>query len=82
LAQSPFKGHVFVSRGRRGDIVKLLWFDGQGLLLLSDRLKRGRFNLPQATSGSVAPTPAQPFMLLASTNWRMPPRTQRPELAA
>ena len=30
LAQQPFSGHVFVFRGKRGDIVKLLWFDGQG----------------------------------------------------
>ena len=31
LAENPFKGHVFVFRGRRGDIIKVLWFDGQGL---------------------------------------------------
>jgi transposase len=30
LEQQPFSGHVFVFRGRRGDIVKLLWFDGDG----------------------------------------------------
>ena len=29
LAENPFCGHVFVFRGRRGDILKLLWFDGQ-----------------------------------------------------
>lgn len=28
LTQDPFSGHVFVFRGRRGDIVKLLWWDG------------------------------------------------------
>ena len=31
LTQDPFSGHVFVFRGRRGDIIKLLWWDGQGL---------------------------------------------------
>lgn len=82
LAQSPFKGHVFVFRGRRGDIVKLLWFDGQGLLLLSKRLERGRFIWPQASSGSVALTPAQLSMLLEGIDWRMPVRTHHPELAA
>ena len=30
LEQQPFSGHVFVFRGRRGDIVKVLWFDGVG----------------------------------------------------
>lgn len=33
LSENPFSGHVFVFRGRRGDIIKVLWFDGQGLLL-------------------------------------------------
>jgi len=28
LERQPFSGHVFVFRGRRGDMVKLLWFDG------------------------------------------------------
>ena len=82
LAQSPFSGHVFVFRGRRGDILKVLWFDGQGLLLLAKRLERGRFVWPQATSGSVSLTPAQLSMLLEGIDWRMPVRTHRPELAA
>ena len=43
LSENPFSGHVFVFRGRRGDILKVLWFDGQGLLLLSKRLELGRF---------------------------------------
>ena len=34
LEQQPLSGHVFVFRGRRGDIVKVLWFDGDGLCLL------------------------------------------------
>jgi hypothetical protein len=40
---------VFVFRGRRGDIVKLLWFDGDGLCLFAKRLERGRLIWPQAT---------------------------------
>jgi transposase len=35
LADNPFCGHVFVFRGRRDDILKVLWFDGQGLMLLA-----------------------------------------------
>ena len=38
LEQQPFSGHVFVFRGRRGDIVKLLWLDGDGLCLFAKRL--------------------------------------------
>lgn len=82
LAVNPFCGHVFVFRGRRGDIIKLLWFDGQGLLLLSKRLERGRFVWPQATGGSVALTAAQLSMLLEGIDWRMPARTYTPNLAA
>lgn len=82
LAANPFCGHVFVFRGRRGDIIKLLWFDGQGLLLLSKRLERGRFVWPQATGGSIALTAAQLSMLLEGIDWRMPARTYTPDLAA
>ena len=48
LQQQPFSGHVFVFRGRRGDIVKLLWWDGDGLCLFAKRLERGRFIWPKA----------------------------------
>ena len=82
LNENPFSGHVFVFRGRRGDIIKVLWFDGQGLLLLSKRLERGRFVWPQASGGAVSLTPAQLSMLLEGIDWRMPARTHRPDLAA
>ena len=82
LERNPFDGHVFVFRGRRGDIVKVLWFDGQGLLLLSKRLERGRFVWPAADSGRIVLTPAQLSMLLEGIDWRMPLRTWQPEMAA
>ncbi len=82
LEMKPFDGHVFVFRGRRGDIIKVLWFDGQGLMLLSKRLERGRFVWPQADAGRVVLTPAQLSMLLEGIDWRMPVRTDVPKLAA
>lgn len=82
LQRNPFCGHVFVFRGRRGDILKLLWFDGQGLMLLAKRLERGRFVWPQAQGGSVHLTAAQLSMLLEGIDWRMPARTDMPSLAA
>lgn len=39
LTQDPFSGHVFVFRGKRGDIIKLLWWDGQGLCLFANQLR-------------------------------------------
>jgi len=82
LAANPFDGHVFVFRGRRGDLLKVLWFDGQGLLLLAKRLERGRFIWPQASDGRVMLTTAQLSMLLEGIDWRMPVRTHVPQLAA
>jgi len=78
LAQDPFSGHVFVFRGRRGDLLKVLWWDGDGLCLLAKRLERGRFVWPQAESGTVALTRAQLSMLLEGIDWRQPRRTWRP----
>lgn len=71
----PFSGHVFTFRGRRGDRIKLLWWDGDGLCLFAKRLERGRFIWPQATGGTVALTPAQLSMLLEGIDWRRPIRT-------
>ena len=82
LEQEPFSGHVFVFRGRRGDIIKLLWWDGQGMCLFAKRLEKGRFIWPQAESGSVSLTPAQLSMLLEGIDWRMPVRSWQPTLAA
>ena len=82
LRQDPFSGHVFVFRGRRGDLVKLLWWSGDGLNLYLKRLERGRFVWPQADSGSVCLSAAQLSMLLEGIDWRHPQRTWQPERAA
>jgi transposase len=82
LGENPFSGHLFVFRGRRGDLVKLLWFDGDGVCLFAKRLERGRFVWPQAASGSIVLSAAQLAMLLEGIDWRRPTRTWSPELAA
>lgn len=78
LQESPFSGHVFVFRGRRGNMIKLLWSSGDGLWLLSKRLERGHFVWPQADSGKIHLTPAQLSMLLEGINWKQPDRTWQP----
>lgn len=75
LEQQPYSGHIFIFRGRRGDMVKLLWFDGDGLCLFQKRLERGRFVWPQASSGAVSLSRAQLSMLLEGIDWRAPLRT-------
>jgi len=37
LKENPFSGHVFVFRGRRGDLIKMLWWDGDGLCLFANQ---------------------------------------------
>jgi len=81
LEQNPFSGHVFVFRGRRGDLIKLLWWDGDGLCLFAKRLERGRFLWPKAMSGTVALTHAQLSMLLEGIDWRHPVRSYDPQIA-
>jgi transposase len=82
LTEDPFSGQVFVFRGRRGDLVKLLWWDGDGLCLLAKRLERGKFIWPRASSGTVHLTAAQLSMLLEGIDWRRPERTWTPQQAA
>ena len=78
LKADPYSGHLFVFRGRRGDLIKVIWFDGQGACLFSKRLERGRFVWPSAKDGKLALTPAQLAMLLEGIDWRAPKRTWRP----
>jgi transposase len=78
LKANPFCGHVFVFRGKRGNVIKLLWATSDGLCLLSKRLERGRFVWPQAEDGKVHLTPAQLSMLLEGINWKQPERTWPP----
>jgi transposase len=81
LEQNPYSGHVFVFRGRRGDLVKVLWWDGDGLCLFAKRLERGRFVWPQADQGVVSLSRAQLSMLLEGIDWRRPIRTAAPSMA-
>ncbi|HQT65909.1 MAG TPA: IS66 family insertion sequence element accessory protein TnpB [Acidocella sp.] len=81
LQLDPHNGALYAFRGRRGDLVKILWWDGQGLCLFCKRLERGKFLWPQARDGSVSLTAAQLSMLLEGIDWRAPVRTWVPETA-
>lgn len=78
LKRDPHGGHLFVFRGRRGDLIKVLWHDGQGACLFSKRLERGRFIWPSPADGVVAISSAQLGYLLEGIDWRNPVRTWRP----
>lgn len=78
LGQDPYGGSLYIFRGRAGDLVKIVWWDGQGACLFSKRLERGRFVWPAVKEGSVHLSPAQAAMLLEGIDWRAPQRTWRP----
>lgn len=75
LERDPFSSHVFVFRGRRRDLIKVLWWSGDDLCLLMKRLERGRFAWPRADGGVVCLSQAQLSMLLEGIDWRQPRRT-------
>jgi transposase len=81
LNENPSDNVLCAFRGRRGGLVKLLWYDGQGLCLFTKRLDRGHFLWPVTETGRVSLTPAQLSMLLEGIDWRMPKRIRVPELA-
>ena len=72
LKDNPFSGQVFIFRGRRGDMIKVLWADADGLCLFIKRLERGRFVWPVTRDGKVHLTHVQLSMLLEGKNWKHP----------
>ena len=51
LGHDPHAGDLYIFRGRRGDLVKILWHDGLGISLYAKRLERGRFLWPTTSGG-------------------------------
>lgn len=80
LRDDPFNGHLFIIRERRGDMIKVLWADRDGLCLFTKQLERGRFVWPVTRDGKIHLTPAQLSMLLEGINWKHPLRTKRPRI--
>ena len=78
LRRDPHSGHLFVFRGRRGDLLKVIWHDGQGACLFVKRLERGRFLWPSPADGVVTISYAQLGYLLSGIDWRHPQQTWRP----
>jgi transposase len=81
LHRNPYAGDLYVFRGRRGDLIKIIWHDGQGACLFTKRLERGRFIWPSMADGVVSISVAQMSYLLSGIDWRNPQHTWRPEAA-
>lgn len=81
LKRDPYKGDLYVFRGRRGDLIKIVWHDGLGVSLYAKRLDRGRFTWPTTVDGAAPLTAGQLGYLLEGVDWRNPQATWRPEKA-
>ena len=93
LERDPHADDLYVFRGRRGDLVKVLWHDGRGRprayaafghgpsYLYAKRLERGRFIWPTPADGTVAISASQLAYMPEGIDWRHPQRTWRPEMA-
>ncbi len=83
LEQDPFSGHLFAFRGRKANLIKIVFWDGTGLCLFTKRLEEGRFPWPGADEAgdTLALTPEQLSMLIEGIDWRAPERIWRPAVA-
>ncbi|MBV8765690.1 MAG: IS66 family insertion sequence element accessory protein TnpB [Hyphomicrobiales bacterium] len=83
IGADPFSGHLFLFRGKRGDYLKALYWDGSGLCLYAKRLEKGRFVWPPIVDGSMTLTAAQLALLVEAMDWRRtiaPPSPAQPML--
>ena len=78
LRENPTSGAVFAFRGRKGDRLKLLHWDGHGFCLYYKVLERGHFPWPKAKNGAVHLTSAQLSMLWEGIDWRRVAWTSAP----
>lgn len=72
LRESPYSGAIYVFRPKRTNRVKLLWWDGSGICMLTKRLENSQFRWPAITDGMIQLTPAQLTTLLQGLEWRHP----------
>ena len=83
LQQDPFSGTVFVFRSKRADRIKLLVYDGTGLVLIWKRLEANKFKWPPVNDGVMRLSGAQLAALFEGLDWRRvyAPRIARPKVA-
>jgi transposase len=81
LGRDPNVGDLYVFRGARGNLIKVLWHDGLGMSLYAKRLERGKFVWPSPANGVIGISAAQLAYMLEGIDWRNPVHSFRPECA-
>src|ERR1700743_588460 len=81
LGRDHHAGDLYVLRGVRGNLIKVLLHDGIGMSLYAKRLEKGRFIWPSPTAGVVGVSASQLAYMLDGIDWRTPVHTFRPERA-
>ncbi|WP_376698602.1 IS66 family insertion sequence element accessory protein TnpB [Bradyrhizobium aeschynomenes] len=83
LKKDPFSGALFAFRSKKASILKVLFWDGNGLCLFTKRIDQGGFVWPAMAGydGSITLTPAQLAMLIEGIGWRAPERVWKPAIA-
>ena len=77
LGGDPLSGHLFVFRNRRGDRLKLLYWDQDGLAVWSKRLEQGTFQFPAATTTGVEIQATELAMILGGVDLNSAKRRPR-----
>jgi transposase len=72
LKRDPHIGDLYGFRGRRREMIKIIWHDAQGAYLFTKRWEQGRFLWPSLTDSVVT-------ISVAQLSWRMPQATWRPQ---
>lgn len=70
MRADPFSGAVYVFRAKRADRVKLIFWDGSGMVLVAKRLEDGEFRWPRIQDGVMRLSAAQFQALMEGLDWR------------
>jgi transposase len=69
LKRDPHAGDLYVFRGRRGDLIKIIWHDGQGACLFTKRLEQNAFRWPPISDGMMRLSASQLAALMDGLDW-------------
>jgi len=79
MGADPFSGAVYVFRAKRMDRIKLVFWDGTGVVLVAKRLEDGEFRWPKMQDGALHLSAAELSALLEGLDWR---RVHAPRLTS